>query len=118
MAKTAGDSASPPPPRTPVRPSGPLIGREWECRAAERALRGLTDGSARLVEVTGEPGTGKTRMLGEIAALARSRGLRVLVGRSALSLPLCVLVHALDDYLSVVGDELLREVPARHWPSR
>ena len=116
MAKTAGDSAAPPPPPTSARPAGPLIGREWECRAAERALRGLTDGSARLVEVTGEPGTGKTRMLGEIAAVARSRGLRVLAGRAGLSLPLCVLVHALDDYLSVVGGEVLREVPSRHWP--
>lgn len=50
-------------------PYGSLVGREPECRALERTVRGLAGGCARLIEITGDPGVGKTRMLTEIAVM-------------------------------------------------
>src|SRR5262249_32044196 len=54
----------------------PLIGRDAELATLTAAL----DGSRTLV-VLGEPGIGKTRLLDELAAAARLRGLAVLRGR-------------------------------------
>ncbi|WP_432753714.1 LuxR C-terminal-related transcriptional regulator [Streptomyces sp. JL2001] len=54
----------------------PLIGREEELAAVRRLLPARGSGPA-LVELAGDPGTGKTRLLGEIAALAAEAGVRV-----------------------------------------
>ena len=60
--------------------------REFHGRDAELALvRGeldrLSDGAEAVVVVEGAAGMGKSRLLGEVAAIARSLGIRV--GRSA-----------------------------------
>jgi DNA-binding CsgD family transcriptional regulator len=113
----AGDRTSPPVRQSPSQPRGPLVGRDSERDALDQALHDLTGGSARLVEIAGEPGIGKTRMLAELAALAQSRCLRVLSGGALCpppNQPLGALVHALDDYLTVTGDELLEEVAVQH----
>ena len=54
----------------------PLTGREEELAAVRRLLPARGAGPA-LVELAGDPGTGKTRLLGEIAALAAEAGVRV-----------------------------------------
>ncbi|MCQ4041431.1 LuxR C-terminal-related transcriptional regulator [Streptantibioticus rubrisoli] len=57
---------------------GALLGREGElCRAGE-VLRALEGGATPFVEVTGEPGVGKSRLLEEIAARAERAGAAVL----------------------------------------
>lgn len=63
-------------------PAAPLVGRDEELRHARAALRDCTAaGAARWVLIRGEPGIGKSRLLQEIAALARDGGM-ALAGAS------------------------------------
>jgi len=56
-------------------PAAPLIGRDEELRHARSALHAcIAGGAARWLLIRGEPGIGKTRLLQEIAALARDAG--------------------------------------------
>jgi DNA-binding SARP family transcriptional activator/tetratricopeptide (TPR) repeat protein len=67
---------------TPL-PSTPLCGRDDERGAIARAVREAADGGCRrLLLLTGEPGIGKTRLLGEVADQARALGGDALVGRA------------------------------------
>ncbi|GAB3873986.1 LuxR family transcriptional regulator [Kibdelosporangium lantanae] len=77
-----------------------LVGRATELTAVHDLLGrpGL-----RLVEIVGEPGIGKTRLLAEIRTMAAGAGHRVLAGQAgelAGSVPFAVLVDALDDMLT------------------
>ena len=58
-----------------------LVGRENELRRLEESLAAAADGNGRLVAVSGETGVGKTGLLEQMAALCRSRGAMVVVGR-------------------------------------
>jgi DNA-binding NarL/FixJ family response regulator len=55
--------------------------RRNELRRLVAALDLPAHGTVRVVELAGEPGTGKTRLLHELTAAAGRRGLRVLSGR-------------------------------------
>lgn len=55
------------------------------------------DGASLLVEVAGEPGSGRTRLLGELAAGARRGGLHVAYGLNAPTPAGCGAVRCLDD---------------------
>ncbi len=57
--------------------------RTKERRRLLAALDAVADGAARVVEVSGEPGSGKTRLLGELTRQAARRGLPVVTGRCA-----------------------------------
>lgn len=61
---------------------GSLVGREHELGVFEQALDRLARGSSQVIEVTGDPGIGKTRLLAELAHLARDHGVPVLDGRA------------------------------------
>jgi DNA-binding SARP family transcriptional activator/tetratricopeptide (TPR) repeat protein len=75
----AGRPPSPPPPASPIAPpSTPLVGRARESAAIDAAL----DAASRVLFFSGEPGLGKTRLLGELAARATARGMRVIGGRA------------------------------------
>ncbi|WP_158702530.1 AAA family ATPase [Kitasatospora sp. MMS16-BH015] len=65
----------------PEQPTG-LIGRAAELRALSRRFGGLVDGVGGVIELAGEPGIGKTRLLLELSAEARARGVQVLEGRA------------------------------------
>lgn len=57
-----------------------FVGRDGELRVIERAAReGRRTGG--VVQVTGEPGVGKTRLLGRAVQWLRSEGWQVVVGR-------------------------------------
>ena len=54
-----------------------LVGRRWEMLAVEGLLDRAIDGHGAVVGVVGLPGIGKSRLVREVAALARRRGVEV-----------------------------------------
>jgi ATP/maltotriose-dependent transcriptional regulator MalT len=82
---------------------GGLVGRQAELGVIDRELDHLKDGSAEVMEIVGEAGIGKTRLLAEVLKLAEQRDYLVLVGHGSefeRDLPFGVFVDALDDYLA------------------
>jgi predicted ATPase len=80
-----------------------LVGRREELAAFERALADVERGEARAVALHGEPGIGKSRLLGELAGRARGRGLLMLEGRAAeleRDLTFALLLDALEPLVS------------------
>lgn len=69
------------PPADAHEPDAGFVGRRAELAELERALDEALAGSARVALVAGDPGIGKSRLAAELAARARARGARVLVGR-------------------------------------
>ncbi|MFG2129205.1 BTAD domain-containing putative transcriptional regulator [Streptomyces sp. NPDC048751] len=88
---------------------GRLVGRTEEVAMLDRALDDVTTGEsgveAHVVELAGEPGIGKTRLLAELGERATRRGLLVLSGRSGQfdQAPYGAFVDALDDHLASAG---------------
>jgi tetratricopeptide (TPR) repeat protein len=86
--------------------AGPLVGRARELDLLERALRRTQSGSGATVLIAGESGIGKTRLVSEIVARARTAGFDALVGRCldlvGTELPYAPFVEA----LRAVGREL------------
>jgi hypothetical protein len=74
--------------RTVTAATTPLVGREPELRHLERPLADVDAGAAHAVALWGEPGIGKSRLLGEIGERAVARGHLRLAGRAA-ELPRC-----------------------------
>ncbi len=84
---------------------GPIetVGRTAELDRLSGLLDELADGDGISVAIEGEPGIGKTRLLGELRELANGRGHVVLSGAAAeyeRDLPLAVWADALDPYLA------------------
>ncbi|QFG20477.1 LuxR family transcriptional regulator [Actinomadura sp. WMMB 499] len=81
--------------------NGPLVGRRDALDGIARALDGVEHGFGFLALI-GEPGVGKTRLLGELADGALARKLPYLAGRAAefeQEMPFGAVVDALDDRL-------------------
>jgi tetratricopeptide (TPR) repeat protein len=79
-----------------------LVGRTAELSSIDETLGELERGRALTVELLGEPGIGKTRLLAELARRADARGHLVLSGSASeleRDLPFWVFVDALDEYL-------------------
>ena len=104
-----------------------LVGRQEELDSLEKILDGLDQGHPGAVELAGEAGIGKTRLLKELAARAEARGHIVLAGVAAeieRDLPFAVFVDALDQYvagldpagLTVLDDQVRAEL-AHVFPS-
>lgn len=102
---------------------GPLVGRDEELASLERALGSLESAGSLVVEIVGEPGIGKTRLLSELCRRAEERRLLVLERRAsefARGEPFGVFIDALDDYLASLnprslqrhGEEWMRELGA------
>ena len=93
----------------------PLVGRAEELALLDAALVDLTHGESKSVELVGDPGIGKTRLLEELAALASQRGQLVLSGAASeveRDVPFWVFVNALDDYVRALDARLLDLVDA------
>jgi DNA-binding NarL/FixJ family response regulator len=91
--------------------TGLLVGRDSELHALERALELVERGEPRAVGIVGEPGIGKSRLLGALGAQAVERGHRVAGGRAAeleRDVPFALWVDALDGHLSA---DALRGMP-------
>src|SRR6266700_5667585 len=59
----------------------PLVGREAELAAIDGALTAAQGGQGRVLLVTGEPGSGRTRLLEELARRAAASGFEVAQGQ-------------------------------------
>ena len=96
-------------------PVADLVGRAAELRTLDRALGELDQGGPSALEVVGEPGIGKTRLLAELAARADERGQLVLFGSAAElehESPFWVFVDALDEYIDGLEPERLEPLAA------
>ena len=90
--------------------TAPLVGRAEELALLDSALAELMRGEWKAVELVGEPGIGKTRLLGELATRASDREQLVLSGFASeleRDLPFWVFVNALDDYVRGLDPRLL-----------
>jgi class 3 adenylate cyclase len=63
--------------RTGGRVESNLVGRRWEMAAVEGLLDRAVDGHGAVVGVVGSPGIGKSRLVREVAGIARQRGVEV-----------------------------------------
>src|SRR5215213_8964420 len=82
-------------------PAPRLVGRPVELGAFDQILVELEQGRSAAVELVGEAGIGKTRLLAELGRLADARGQLVLSGSASeleRDLPFWVFVDALDEY--------------------
>jgi DNA-binding CsgD family transcriptional regulator len=100
-------------PESSTVPSPPrLVGRDDELAELDGALQDLGDqASLQLVEIAGEAGIGKTRLLDELCRRAEGRGCVVLRGRAAefeRGVPFAPVVDALDAYLATLDPGRLR----------
>jgi DNA-binding CsgD family transcriptional regulator len=87
-----------------------LVGRAAELTLFDRLIAELDGGSSAAVELIGEPGIGKTRLLAELAARADAHGSLVLSGSASeleQDLPFWVFVDAFDEYLQGLEPRLL-----------
>jgi DNA-binding NarL/FixJ family response regulator len=83
-------------------PAEQVVGRAGELGLFEQVLDELDRGGSGALELVGEPGIGKTRLLRELGARADRRGHLVLSGSATefeRDLPFSVFVDALDEYL-------------------
>jgi DNA-binding NarL/FixJ family response regulator len=93
------------------------VGRERERETLERALDRLCEGAAQAVVLTGDPGIGKTYLLGFLADRALDREVTVLTGRACepgRRVPFGVLIDALDDHLGAMSHGELARIGADH----
>jgi ATP/maltotriose-dependent transcriptional regulator MalT len=98
-----------------------LVGRAAELGVIDTALAELERRTFGALELVGEPGIGKTRLLAELGERGDTQGLLVLSGSASefeRELPFWVFVDALDEYvqaiepkkLNALGDETLAEL--------
>jgi class 3 adenylate cyclase/tetratricopeptide (TPR) repeat protein len=86
----------------PVQARGRLAGREAEVVSLREALGSLRRGRGRIIELTGEPGIGKSRLLAELLALAdRERQVVVRCDPYATATPYAAAGLLLRDLLGV-----------------
>jgi DNA-binding NarL/FixJ family response regulator len=80
-----------------------LVGRSAELRTLDGLLDGAAAHRGGAVELVGEPGIGKTRLLAELGRRADARGMLVLSGSASefeRDLPFWVFVDALDEFVA------------------
>ena len=80
----------------------PLVGRAAQLEQLDHALATVAGGRPAVVEISGEPGIGKTRMLDELAQRAKARGLIVYLGRGTefeQDVPFGMYAEALDSFV-------------------
>jgi ATP/maltotriose-dependent transcriptional regulator MalT len=93
--------------------AAPLVGRRDELAAIDRAMRALDGRRCHVLEIHGEPGIGKSRLVAEVCARAEARSALVLAGRAAefeRSVPFGVFMDALDDYLGTINPRRLERL--------
>ena len=90
-----------------------LVGRAEELGSFEQVLAEVDRGGAAAVELVGEPGIGKSRLITEFAGRADTQGRLVLAGSASeleRDLPFAVFVDALDEYLRGLDPSRLQDL--------
>jgi len=86
MPRLAARACSPVPQYHPgmgaVAPVSRICGREAEIQSLGEALGRVASGGPAIVLIEGEAGIGKSRLLAEVLADARGRGMQVAAGRA------------------------------------
>jgi predicted ATPase len=101
--------------RAAGRGESSLVGRRWEMSAVEGLLDRATAGHGGVVGVVGSPGIGKSRLVREVAAMARRRGVEVFTSFCE-SHTSQVPFHAVARLLrATIGIETLDGQAARSW---
>ncbi|MEU3624576.1 hypothetical protein BS329_36275 [Amycolatopsis coloradensis] len=93
-----------------------MWGRTAELGAFDHALATVTGNTCKVLEIAGEPGMGKTRLLAALEERARRTGARVAHGQataSPLTNDFALFVDALEDLLAADGNQLLAELDPR-----
>ena len=88
-----------------AQPAEQLVGRAAELGVIDGALAGLERRTFGALELVGEPGIGKTRLLRELASRADAKGHLVLMGSASeleRDLPFWIFLDALDEYLEAL----------------
>ena len=96
-------------------PGTALVGREWELNTVASMLDRSISGHGCVVDVTGPPGIGKSRLVYEATALARRRGAEVFstfCESHAADIPFHVVARLLRDVAGIadVDDEMARQL--------
>ena len=93
-----------------------VVGRADELRTVAAAFDALRTGTGGFLQVVGEPGIGKTYLLGAVREAALAEGMQVLSGRATefeQEMPFQILVDALSEFRDLDRlHELLRSVAA------
>jgi len=87
-----------------------LVGRADALRLVDKTLDRAGKGTFQLLELVGEPGVGKSRLLAEAVAAARAKGMLTLLGRASefeRDAPLAAIADALDDHLETLPERQL-----------
>ncbi len=84
-----------------------FVGRESEIRELQDCLSSIIEGNGKTVFVSGEAGTGKTRLVTEFLKLIVNRQLTILVGwcLSDASIPYFPFIEAFKDCVRKLADE-------------
>ena len=93
-----------------VTPSFPFVGRTRELAALQTLLRDAGSDGGRVAQVGGEPGSGKSRLLRELAQGAAADGVLVLYGAcdAVVRTPYGPFVTALEQLARVTDPDVLR----------
>ena len=96
-------------------PGTTLVGREWELNTVASMVDRSITGHGCVVNVTGPPGIGKSRLVYEAAALARRRGAEVFstfCESHAADIAFHVVARLLRDVAGIAGvdDEMARQL--------
>ena len=96
-------------------PGTTLVGREWELNTVASMLDRSISGHGCVVDVTGPPGIGKSRLIYEATALARRRGAEVFstfCESHAADIAFHVVARLLRDVAGIadVDDEMARQL--------
>jgi DNA-binding SARP family transcriptional activator len=116
-AGAAGAVAVPPPPASAARAGSaseplarlarsPFVGREREIAELTGALDGALSGRGSFVEISGEAGMGKSRLVEQVIHQARLRGARALVGRCLEGEASPAFLPFLDSLDTALGNEV------------
>ncbi|MGO9509859.1 MAG: AAA family ATPase, partial [Mycobacterium sp.] len=92
--------------RAAGRAESNLVGRRWEMSAVEGLLERAIDGHGGVVGVVGSPGIGKSRVVREVAAIARRRNVEVFTAfceSHATDVPFRVVARLLRTVAQVSG---------------
>ncbi|MGW6335978.1 ATP-binding protein, partial [Nocardia rhamnosiphila] len=95
---------------TGTGPDRKLVGRASELADMAEALAAARTGCAWAVAIVGEPGIGKTCMLGELCEQAKSASFGVLAGRGSeleSEVPFGLVIDALDEYFGSLEAEVV-----------